>query len=440
MLGMQAEPKTYKEAMEMLYQALPMFTRIGAAALKPGLDNIRAMTQLLGNPQDQYTTLHVAGTNGKGSTSHCLAAILQVAGYKTGLHTSPHLKHFCERFRVNGLMMPEQDVVAFMQEHHAKLATLQPSFFEYGVLMAFEYFAQQKVDVAIIEVGLGGRLDSTNIIKPALSVITNISWDHADLLGNTLEAIATEKAGIMKADTPVVLGETDSQLANHLAKHANQSGAPFTLATETVLVHAIGVATYKVQLSDGTVWFPALELSLLGEYQQENLATVLTACLELRKLGYAISDKHITDALSQVQSLTGLRGRWHVLSHDPYVVADTGHNVAGISAVVHQLKKVQQSRPGATMHIVMGMVADKDITKVLALLPKEARYYFCQAQIPRALDAEELSRQAAALGLSGIVVKDVNEAYGAALAHAKPKDVILVGGSTFVVAELDALI
>lgn len=425
--------------MEMLYQALPMFTRVGAAALKPGLDNIRAMTQLLGNPQNRYPTLHVAGTNGKGSTSHCLAAILQVAGYKTGLHTSPHLKHFCERFRISGHMMPELDVVAFMQAHHEKLAVLQPSFFEYGVLMAFEYFAQQQVDIAIIEVGLGGRLDSTNIITPELSIITNISWDHADLLGNTLEAIATEKAGIMKAGVPVVVGETDVALAAHLTNHASRSGAPLTLATETVVVSALQEGLYSVHYSDGSIWFPSLSLSLLGEYQQENLATVLTACLELRKLGYAITDQQISTALSQVQSLTGLKGRWQVLNQHPYTVADTGHNVAGIAAVIQQLRKVQQTRPESQLHMVIGMVADKDIAKVLLLLPKDAKYYFCQAQIPRALDAEVLCKQAAEYGLAGMVVRDVNHAYQTAMAHAQPADVILVGGSTFVVAELDAL-
>lgn len=435
-------PSTFQEAMDLMLQALPMFTRVGPAALKPGLENITKMAAALGNPHRRYPVIHVAGTNGKGSTSHSLAAILQQAGYKVGLHTSPHLKHFCERFRINGQMVDEELVVQFLQQHQHLISELQPSFFEYGVLMAFQFFADAEVDLAIIEVGLGGRLDSTNIVNPMLSIITNISWDHAQLLGNSLEAIAAEKAGIIRTGVPVIIGEVDEHLKQALATHAKSRETGYTLAQNHFQINQLRPGCYTVKQGDELI-FSNLSLSLLGQYQKDNLATILAAVEQLSLLGYRVGLETpaqrslVATALGNVQGLTGLRGRWQVLQSAPLIITDVGHNEAGISAIISQLKSMMADRPGAKLHLVIGMVADKDITRVLSLLPTSATYFWCQANIPRALPAEELAAQATQMGLVGTIIRNVNDALNMALANAQPEDVVFVGGSTFVVAELD---
>jgi dihydrofolate synthase/folylpolyglutamate synthase len=437
---MNYEPSAmnYKETLDYLYTQLPMFTRLGASAFKKDLTNTLALCELLGNPQHKFKSVHVGGTNGKGSTSHMLAAILQTAGYKTGLYTSPHLKDFRERIRVNGQMISEQTVIDFVASHQPAFEAIQPSFFEMTVVLAFDVFAKEKVDIAIIEVGLGGRLDSTNVISPLLSVITNIGWDHMNMLGDTLQLIATEKAGIIKPSIPVIIGEFQQEIADVFIKKAKLENAEITFASEE------GLKVESTKLKDGTLDMLDvavttqdlntynLQLDLPGTYQLKNLKTALSAVDELRRLGFTITNQHIAAALKQVKSLTGLHGRWEVLSRNPLTICDTGHNPEGIAEVLKNIASV----PYQQLHFVIGMVNDKDISKVLAMLPTNATYYFCKPDIPRGLEAESLKQKAESIGLRGEAYSSVPAALKVAQAIAGKNDLVFIGGSTFVVAEV----
>ncbi len=424
----------YSQTVEYLYSRLPMFTRVGAAAFKKDLHNTIAFCSALDNPQNQYKTIHIGGTNGKGSTSHMLAAILQTAGYKTGLYTSPHLKDFRERIRIDGKMVSKNFVTSFVQQQQSLIEEIEPSFFEVTVAMAFSYFAQEKVDVAIIEVGLGGRLDSTNIIHPDLSVITNISLDHTNMLGNTFAEIAFEKAGIIKQNTPVIIGERHPETDFVFEQKAKEQNANLTFAEDELSVANASVKSGLLQLNikgkDNTL--TQLSLDLTGNYQRKNAVTVLQSVRALRKIGYQIEDEAVYEALKSVKKLTGLQGRWQILAKNPLTICDTGHNKAGIAEVVQNI----QQTPHEQLHMVIGMVKDKDITAVLSLLPQNASYYFCQPELERALPAQELAEQGANFNLKGQVFNSVATALAAARLKAQPKDLIFVGGSTFVVAEI----
>ena len=397
----------YKETLDYLFVKTPAFQQKGESAYKPGLDNVMALDAAYGSPHKQFKTIHIAGTNGKGSVSHTLAAILQSAGYKVGLYTSPHLKDFSERIRVNGKPISEQYVIDFVREADEIIAKLNPSFFEITTLMAFTYFAHENVDVAVIETGLGGRLDSTNIISPVLSVVTNVSFDHVNLLGDTLEKIAFEKSGILKSGIPAVVGEMPSELR-----------PIFTARTEEV------VFAEDTAASD-------YEFELKGYCQEKNKKTILSA-VEILKNEFNITEENIKNGLKNVVELTSLMGRWQKLSTSPLVIADTGHNVAGMQYIVSQIADIKAD----VKRLVIGMVGDKDITSMLKLLPKDAIYYFCNAQIPRALPAEELKAKASEFGLKGNAYPSVADALEAAKRDASENDFIFVGGSNFTVAEI----
>ena len=419
----------YNQTIQYLYDCLPVFHHIGAEAYKPGLDNSIRMMNRLGNPQNTYKTIHVAGTNGKGSVSHFLAAILQSAGYKTGLYTSPHLVDFGERIRVDGAKVNHQFVIDFVENNKSLFEEIQPSFFEATMALAFDYFAAQKVDVAIIEVGLGGRLDSTNIIRPELSVITNISLDHTQFLGNSLSQIAFEKAGIIKPDVPVVVGETLPETKPVFLQKAEQENAPVFFAENHQKVNFIRYENDKMLVE--TSAFGEMEIGLNGLYQLKNVATVLETVIQLQNHGFDISEKSIRRGLSEVVLLTGLQGRWQVVSQHPKIVLDTGHNKSGFEYITAQLKKQKYSK----LHVVFGMVNDKDISGVLSLLPADAEYYFTAAQTNRALSPDELKKQAEKFDLKGMSYKTVEFAVKAAIQKAAPDDFIYIGGSNFVVGE-----
>ena len=419
----------YPEAIEYLYNRLPVFHQIGAAAYKPGLENSIRLMEQLHNPQNEYRIIHVAGTNGKGSVSHFLSAILQSAGYKTGLYTSPPLVDFGERIRVNGKKIQPEYVADFVEKNEKMLDKIQPSFFEATMAMAFRYFADCAVDVAVIEVGLGGRLDSTNIVSPALSVITNISFDHTEFLGNTLAQIAAEKAGIIKPEIPVVIGEVVPETRPVFIQKAQEQNSPLTFAEENISVKFIEYSADKmiVETRDDE----KLIVGLCGEYQLKNIATVLTAVEELQKLGFAIYREDVKNGLENVIPLTNLQGRWQLVRHKPTVVLDTGHNKGGIEYIVHQLKKQHYEK----LRIVIGMVKDKDISGVLSLLPRDAVYYFTNAATERALPALKLKEQAERTGLNGKAYSTVEQAVKLALEEAGEKDFVFIGGSNFVVGE-----
>ncbi|MGV3546748.1 MAG: bifunctional folylpolyglutamate synthase/dihydrofolate synthase [Pedobacter sp.] len=426
---------TYLQTVDYLYSRLPMFTRVGASAFKKDLDNTIALCNALGNPQNKYKTIHIGGTNGKGSTSHMLAAILQNAGYKTGLYTSPHLKDFRERIRVNGKMVAKKFVIDFVRQQEQLISEIEPSFFEVTVGMAFSYFEQAQVDVAVIEVGLGGRLDSTNIILPDLSVITNISLDHTNMLGNTFGEIAFEKAGIIKQNTPIVIGERHPETDPVFIKKAKEQNANLVFAEDELSANHISklANTLKLDiLQKDQVLLKGLQLDLTGTYQLKNILTVIDAVKELRKIGYQIPNEAIYQALKNVKKLTGLQGRWQTLAKKPLIICDTGHNKAGINEVIQNISQT----PHQNLHMVIGMVKDKDISAVLALLPKNANYYFCQPNLERALSVKELAEQASNFNLKGKTFNTVEEALAAAKNQAKDDDLIFVGGSTFVVAEI----
>jgi dihydrofolate synthase/folylpolyglutamate synthase len=432
---------TYVETLDYLFNALPMFQRVGASAYKADLTNTLSLCAHLGNPQETFKTIHVAGTNGKGSTSHALASVFQAAGYKTGLYTSPHLKSFTERIRIDGKEIKEEDVVEFVANNRAFLDQLQPSFFEMTVGMAFWYFAKEAVDIAVIEVGMGGRLDSTNVIHPELCVITTIGYDHTQFLGNTLPMIAGEKAGIIKQGVPVVISQTQEETQAVFSQQAAAKQVAIVFADQRWEVTKLPgsedpsiqqLANFKVRSSDGEF---DLKFGLNGDYQRFNLPGILEAVKQLRNQGWNLSDKALQVGLESISKQTGLKGRWQLLQVKPIILADTGHNEAGIGEAVNQLKKYSYSK----LWMVIGMVNDKDISKVLDLLPKEANYIFCQASIPRALDAHELARKGNEKGLIGQVIPTVSEALEFARKNASPDDLIFVGGSTFVVAEIENL-
>jgi dihydrofolate synthase/folylpolyglutamate synthase len=426
----------YPEALDYMISQLPMFHRIGKAAYKANLHNATELDRYFGNPHQYYKTIHIAGTNGKGSVSHILAAILQKAGYKTGLFTSPHLKDFRERIKVNGIMIENDYVSNFITRHQSFFDKLKPSFFEMTSAMAFEYFRQSEVDVAIIEVGLGGRLDSTNIITPALSIITNIGLDHTDLLGDTLAKIAFEKAGIIKPSIPVVIGEYTAETLPVFNEAAKKNDSKIILAPDKYLAdNSHYTPDHKQEFritSQGQIKYPKLQLDLGGLYQQKNICTVLTAIDELVTCGLSIEEKDIYEALPHVIKTTGLLGRWQTLGINPLIICDTGHNYDGLQWVVKQIK----TTPCKRLHMVIGFVSDKAIDKIIPLLPKNAIYYFTQANIPRALNSEVLKETAQKAGLTGFSYKSVNEAFNAAKNAANTSDFIFIGGSTFVVAEV----
>jgi len=430
--------KTYQETLDYLYSQLPMFQRTGAAAYKDNLDNTIRLDEMFDFPHRTFRTIHVAGTNGKGSVSHMLASVLQEAGYRTGLYTSPHLKDFRERIRVNGEMITEDAVVEFNDSFlsNNEIQKLEPSFFELTVSMAFDYFCSMKVDIAVIEVGLGGRLDSTNIITPEVSVITNISFDHMALLGNTLPLIAAEKAGIIKPLIPVVIGESASETNIVFEQMAAKTQSPIAFADQFYeatfgMVTIDGKQSMNI-CSKGEVVYPDLKLDLLGNYQRFNVPTVLKTIDILNKKGWDLSVDTIRRGLANTIRNTGLMGRWQIIGHDPLTICDTGHNPAGIKLVVEQINQTAFEK----LHFVIGMVNDKDQNEVLSLLPAKAQYYFTKAAIPRATQPEELAAKAARFGLKGNSYPSVRQAFYAALANAGEKDLVFVGGSTFIVAEV----
>lgn len=408
----------YTETLNYLYSRLPMYQRIGAAAYKADLNNTIAICKFLGNPENKFKSVHVAGTNGKGSVSHMLAAVLQSAGYKVGLYTSPHLKDFRERIKINGKMIPKEYVAGFVRKYKKNFEKINPSFFEWTVGLAFEYFSKEKVDIAVIETGLGGRLDSTNVINPLLSVITNISYDHQNLLGKTLPKIATEKAGIIKKNGIVIISEKQKQTKKIFEERSKQEKSLILFTEDFVSASPFG--------GQG-----AIDCGLKGSYQKKNIPTVLLASEVLNDIGFEMSSKAVARGLKDVVKLTGLRGRWDILSKKPLTVADIAHNEAGIREVFNQVKNT----PHKKLHIVFGTVNDKDIRKILALLPKKATYYFCKADIPRALDAYVLADEASKFGLKGKVHDSVQKALKSAKKSASVTDFILITGSAFVVSE-----
>ena len=425
----------YRETLDYLYNRLPMFTRDGAAAYKKDLTNTLVLCSSLGDPQHQFRSVHIAGTNGKGSCSHALAAILQVSGYKTGLYTSPHLVDFRERIRINGQMIPEKKVIDFVESNKSTIELIQPSFFEVTVALAFEYFASEKVDIAVIETGLGGRLDSTNVVNPLLSVITNIGKDHTNMLGDTLGEIAGEKAGIIKKGVPVVISEYQEEVADVFRKKAAETGSELIFASSCLHVNAVerdmAQQTIEVGAKDirDTITY---EFDLLGTYQSKNLLGVLAAVDQLRSLGWSLPQDSVQAALSKVRKLTGLRGRWEVLGHSPLLVCDTGHNADGWKEVMQNINRT----PHHNLHLVLGVMADKDLDEMLPVLPLEAKYYFCQVDLPRAMPARELAQKAEAYGLLGQYYDNVLAATAEALKMADSQDLIFVGGSTFIVGDL----
>lgn len=426
----------YQETVDYLYNALPMFQRVGAPAFKKDLSNTIALCSHLGHPEKKFKSVHVAGTNGKGSTSHSLASIFQAACYKTALYTSPHLKSFTERIRINGIEIPEEKVIQFVAENKEFLEELRPSFFEMTVGMAFWYFAESQVDIAIVEVGMGGRFDSTNVVIPEVSVITNIGFDHVQFLGETLPEIAGEKAGIIKNSVPVVISQTQEETKPVFLKKAESCQAPIVFADQNWKIEKLG-------LSEGNAHYLAtsskevidLEMDLLGDYQKYNLPGILETVNQMRALGWKVSPSHVLEGLANVSTRTGLKGRWQILSQSPLTICDTGHNESGIAQILVQINTYQFSK----LWMVLGMVQDKDISKVLALLPKSANYVFCEAKIPRALKAEQMAEKADLLGIKSETIPNVNDALNFARKNAGKDDLIFIGGSTFVVAEIEDL-
>lgn len=421
----------YQETLNWLFSQLPMYQREGQAAYKANLDNTLALDEYFKHPHTLFKTIHVAGTNGKGSVSHMLASILQEAGYKTGLYTSPHLKDFRERIKINGEMVSEQYVIDFVEDNKELFAQIHPSFFEMTVAMAFKYFADQQVDIAVIEVGLGGRLDSTNIISPLASVITNISFDHMALLGNTLEKIAGEKAGIIKSGIPAIVGVRDKEYDFVFEERAASVNTTLSFAGEQWKVEKNPEGNYHLKRSSGEE-FCNLSCELKGDYQRKNIPTVLETIPALRAAGLQITDEQVRTGISRVITNTGLHGRWQTLAQSPLTICDTGHNIDGITEIVQQLQKCQYER----LHFVIGMVNDKDVDHVLCILPKDAIYYFTKASIPRAMNEEILAEKARTAGLHGTCYPTVATAYEAARQNATKQDMIYIGGSTFVVAEV----
>ena len=432
---------TYAETLDWLYQALPMYQRIGAAAFKKDLTNIRQLCTLLGNPQDAFPTVHVAGTNGKGSTSHMLAAIFRAAGWKTGLYTSPHYVDFRERIRVDGAMIGRQSVIDFVLAHKAEWTEIQPSFFEMTVALAFDHFRREQVDIAIVETGLGGRLDSTNIITPWLSVITNIGFDHMQMLGHTLEAIAGEKAGIIKPRVPVVIGEWHAETAPVFRQVAAGRGSAIAFACRHIRLRKEAETADHVEWSvqaGRQHWMDHVRTDMTGPYQRQNVRTVLEAVYQWNKAypGDKLPDEAIRRGLADVKGLTGMIGRWMRLRERPIVITDAAHNLHGMQAMLPRLLGL----PARRRHFVLGFVSDKDIAPVLEAFPADGLFYWCAPDIPRRKPADEVKTEAAKIGLVGEAFDSVGAAYDAALAAAGPDDVVFVGGSSFVVGDFLAFL
>ena len=400
----------YSETLEYLFSRLPMFHRIGAAAYKADLKNIIALSNTLNNPEKKFKSIHVAGTNGKGSVSHMIASVLQESGYKTGLFTSPHLKDFRERIRINGQMIDEETITDFIEKHKSSFDVIEPSFFEWTTALAFKYFEEEKVDIAVIETGLGGRLDSTNIVTPELSVITNISFDHMQLLGDTLEKIASEKAGIIKKSIDVVIGERQKESENIFIDKAKETNSSIVFSSDHYKSEIISlvneVQTFRIR-KNNTILYDKLSIDLSGAYQLRNICTVLQTFELLKKKFSKIDNDKIRRGLQKIKANTGLLGRWQVIGKNPLTIADVGHNEAGIKYVMDQLnsmlekKQDDKTQNKTKLHIVFGIVNDKDPSRILAILPKYASYYFCKANIPRALDAEELKKTATSFNIYG---------------------------------------
>lgn len=431
---------TYKETLNWLYAQLPMFHRVGAAAFKKDLTNTLAICAHLGNPEKKFPSIHIGGTNGKGSTAHLIAAMLQAQGYKVGLYVSPHYRDFRERIKINGNYISPKNVTKFIETHKDFFENLKPSFFEMTVGLAFDYFAEQQVDIAVIEVGMGGRFDSTNVITPLLSVITNISFDHVQFLGDTLPKIAFEKAGIIKPQTPVVIGEWHAETAPVFEQKAAETASPIFFASENFYLNTIKEDVFSTDFEvfkDKKILYKNLKVGLKGEFQQKNIATALQAisvfnALIRPKTNFYISENAILRGVAEVTSLTNLIGRWQILNQSPLIICDSGHNEAGIQAVIKNLEKITYQH----LHIVLGVVNDKDITKMLAQLPKHATYYFAKANIPRGLAADLLRGVANEQGLYGKAYTSVRKAFAAAQKKAATNDLIFIGGSIFVVAEI----
>jgi dihydrofolate synthase/folylpolyglutamate synthase len=424
---------TYTEVIDYLYSRLPMFTRDGASAYKKDLDRTIALCEAVGNPQEKFKTIHVAGTNGKGSSSHMIAAILASAGYRTGLYTSPHLVDFRERIRINGEQISEQFVIDYVNSQKDLIEEIQPSFFEATVALAFDYFAKEEVDIAIIEVGLGGRLDSTNIISPEVCLITNIGMDHMNLLGDTLEEIAGEKAGIIKPNKPVIISETNPISASVFQAKAQLEDAPIIFADQEITAFRLekDALVQRIQIEKASET-KEYKLDLTGSYQVKNIVGVLAVVDQVRLKGFAISDEQLSHALANVQKLTGFQGRWQTLSTDPLIICDTGHNEDGIKEVIKNLSEVSYHK----LHVVIGAMKDKDLDHMLPYLPKDAIYYFSNPDMPRAMEATELAEKALSYGLSGKVSGSVIQALNDAKEAYMQGDLIFVGGSNFVVAEV----
>lgn len=427
------EELNYQSAIEYLYSQLPMFSRVGAAAYKPGLQTSENLDAYFNHPHKKFKSIHIGGTNGKGSTSHLIASILQEQGYKVGLYTSPHLVDFRERMKINGVMIPKKDVIEFVEKWTESGYNGSPSFFELTMIMAFDWFAKKKIDYAVIEVGMGGRLDSTNIITPILSVITNISKDHTQFLGETLEKIASEKAGIIKTGVPIIIGEKQKDIDKVFLEKADELGSPILFASDSPLIESI-------EETDIEGWACKFDgkhflLPLAGDYQKKNIETVLHAVVELRNLGIEINEKAVISGIENVVKNTGLMGRWSVISQKPLTIADTGHNIGGLQYNVSQLKRLLEKRPNGKMRIILGFVADKDIDNILVLMPQKAEYYVTNAKIPRALPAKQLYEKMLTLGLHGGYFDSVSSAFETAYKEASDDDIIFIGGSTFIVAD-----
>lgn len=426
---------TYPEVLDFLYSSLPMYQRTGSAAYKSDLKTSYDLDNYFGNPHKKFKSIHIAGTNGKGSVSHMLTSVLQAAGYKTGLYTSPHIRDFRERIRINGIMVSEVFVTDFVNHHQEIIRLTKPSFFEMTVAMAFNYFADQQVDIAVIETGMGGRLDSTNIITPLVSVITNISFDHTQFLGESITEIANEKAGIIKEEIPLIIGESQTKTKDLFIERARKKSSGIFFADDCYTVDNIRVDTDNNQqcldiYQGKNIYLKDLLMDLGGEYQQKNLLSVLKV-LDILKPEYQIFENMIRQGISSVQRTTAFEGRWQILGKQPFVVCDTAHNTAGIIEVIMQLKKIS----GNMLHMIIGFVNDKDADKILSLLPQNAVYYFTRAGIPRALDESELRSQAAEHNLFGESFSTVDIAFDSATRKAGSEDVIFIGGSTFIVAD-----
>jgi len=427
----------YDQILEFMFNSLPMYQRIGQAAYKANLDNTLALDQYCGFPHKSFKTIHVAGTNGKGSVSHSLASILQKAGYKTGLYTSPHLVDYRERIRVNGEMISKDFVTDFINAKSNFISELKPSFFEMSVALAFDYFRFCNIDVAVVEVGLGGRLDSTNIISPELSIITNIGYDHTQFLGDSLEKIASEKAGIIKPKTPVVIGETQHETKPIFLKAAQSQNSDIYFADSEISVRLLNIdkniGNYLVTNKGAN---KELKFDLFGLYQEKNLSTIIKSVEVLNSIGFNISESAFLEGLNNVKNNTGLRGRWEILNQQPLTICDTGHNKEGLTYIIKQLQQQKFKK----LHMIIGFVNDKNVSSVLELFPKDAQYYFTQASVPRAMPSTDVKKEAENHGLLGQEFDDVISAFNSANINASSNDLIFIGGSTFVVGDLLSVI